>query len=92
MKDVSADIGRKDFRRPDPLNIHVSKALGEGPYVGSDPQYKSVCLSSSIKNIAIKINSGLQDIQVHTLTLHKRGIYTKACGFFMIKPSSVLNT
>lgn len=85
MKDVSADIGRKDFRGPDPLNIHVSKALGEAPYVGADPQYKSVCLTNSIKNIAIKINSGLQDIQVLTLTLHKRGIYTKACGFFYDK-------
>lgn len=45
-------------------------------------------LLSSINNMAIKPNSGLQDIQVYALTLHKRGIYTKAYGFLMIKPSS----
>lgn len=75
-------MGRKDFRGPEPLNIHVGKALGEAPYVDSDPQHKSVSLTSSIKNMAIKPNSGLQDIQVYALTLHTRGIYTKAYVFF----------
>lgn len=81
MRDVSVDIGSKDFRQADPLNIHVSKALGEVHYMDSDPQHQSVCLTGSIKNTAIKINSGLQDIQVYTLTLRKRGIYTNTCVF-----------
>lgn len=42
MRDVPADIGTKDFKGPDPLNIHAGKALGEAPHVGSDPQHKSV--------------------------------------------------
>lgn len=66
---------KKGFWGPDLLHIHVSKALGEAPCVDSDPQHKAVCLTSSIKNIAIKINSGLQGIQVHRLAIYKRGIY-----------------
>lgn len=75
LRDVSPDIGRRDFGGPDLLHIHVSKALGEARCVDSDPQHKAIYLTSSIKNIAIKINSGLQGIQVRRLAIYKRGIY-----------------
>lgn len=31
-RDISPEIGGKDFRGPDPLNIHMSEALGEAHY------------------------------------------------------------
>lgn len=34
-REISPEIGGKDFSGPDPPSIHMSEALGEGHYIGS---------------------------------------------------------